>query len=59
MDALRAVIVALSLLVVAIFYSDIVEDEAESPTQESGKTKKSNYKCPLLPMQVTFICYVC
>ncbi|XP_057379275.1 dorsal-ventral patterning tolloid-like protein 1 [Daphnia carinata] len=38
MDALRAVVVALSLLGVAIIYSDIVEDEAALPTQESEST---------------------
>lgn len=41
MDALRAVIVALSLLGVAIIYSDIVEDETEFPNQESGRTLKN------------------
>ncbi|KAI9551408.1 hypothetical protein GHT06_021741 [Daphnia sinensis] len=43
MDALRAVIVALSLLGVAIIYSDIVEDEANTfPNQESEPTPSTN-----------------
>lgn len=43
MAALKAVIIALSLLVVAIIYSDIVEDENEEETyfQESGKFMRS------------------
>jgi hypothetical protein len=43
MAALKAVIIALSLLVVAIIYSDIVEDENEEETylQESGKFIRS------------------
>lgn len=42
MDALRAVIVALSLLGVAIIYSDIVEDETEFPNQESDSTPSTD-----------------
>ena len=41
MAAFKAVIIALSMVVVAIIYSDIVEDEEETYIEESSKFTRS------------------
>ena len=42
MAALKAILTALSLLVIAIIYSDIVENEAELSTSDSQTGRKVN-----------------
>ena len=47
MAALKAVIIALSLLGMAIIYSDIIEDEENISIEEPGKSSKKE----MIPLQ--------